>query len=109
MRESDDDMTSQITQAWRDPLPYTEAIRIERHTNASQDPRYILQDLSASYYDAECTAAPSRIPPWIQPAEKALIEGGHGTTPDLTYAREVPDSPDPGIANFDKKFALSFS
>jgi hypothetical protein len=58
----------------------------------------------ASNCDAECTAAPGRISPWILPAQEtqALFEGGHGTTPDLIYARGVPDKPDPGQTNFDK-------
>jgi hypothetical protein len=32
-----------------------------------------------------------------------LHDGGHGTTPDLIYARGVPDTPDPGQTSFDKK------
>ena len=34
---------------------------------------------------------------------QALFEGGHGEAPDLIYARGVPDTPDPGLATFDKK------
>ena len=32
----------------------------------------------------------------------ALLEGCHGTTPNLVYARGVPCPPDPGLTNFDK-------
>ena len=34
---------------------------------------------------------------------QALFEGGHGTVPDLIYARGVPDTPDPGQTYFGKK------
>jgi len=87
-----------------DPLPAIAATRIKRHTDVSQDPRYILHDPSASSYDAECTSAPSRIPPWVLSVEEtqALFEGGHGTNPDLIHARGVPDTPNPGQTNFDK-------
>jgi hypothetical protein len=76
-----------------------------RCTDVSQDPRYYLWGPTASYYDAECTAAPSCISPWVLPPEEtqALHDEGHGTTPYLIYARGVPDTPDPGQANFDKK------
>ena len=93
---------------WLDPLPTTEVTRIKRHTDASHDPRYTLQAPSASNYDAECTTAPSRIPPRVLLAEEtqALFEGGHGTTPDLIYAKRVPDTPDPGQTNFDKNSCI---
>jgi len=73
-------------------------------------PRYILQGPYASDYDADCTTAPSRIPPRALLAEEtqALFEGGHGTTPDLIYAGGVPDTPDPGHAIFDKKACTPF-
>ena len=68
-----------------DPLSTTEGTRIRRHTDISRDPRYTLHGPSAVDYDAECTAAPSRIPPLVLLAEElhALFEEGHGTTPDL--------------------------
>ena len=88
-----------------DPLPAIKTNRIKRHNDVSQDPKYIIQGPFASDYDAECTSAPSRIPPWVLPSEEtqALFEGGHGKTLDLIYARGVPDTPDPGQTNFDKK------
>ena len=89
-----------------DPLPSSEATRNKRHTVISHDPRYSLLGPNASDYDAECTAAPSRIPPWVLPPEvetQALDEGGHGTAPDLIYDRGVPDKPDPGQTSFNKK------
>ncbi len=91
-----------------DPLPSTEAIRIRRHTNVSQDPRiprYTHMGLSASDYDAECTAAPNRIPPWVLPPEEAhaLFEAGYGTAPDLIYARGIPDTPHPDQSTTDEK------
>jgi hypothetical protein len=57
-----------------------------------------------SDYDAECTAALSRIPLWVLPPEEtqALHDGGQDTAPNLIYARGVPDTPDHGQTNFDK-------
>jgi hypothetical protein len=34
---------------------------------------------------------------------QALHEGGHGTAPDLIYARGISDAPDPSQTNFDNK------
>jgi hypothetical protein len=106
--ESVDARTPHTNMDKMDPLPITEAIRIKRHTDVSRDPRYTLQGPRVVDYDAECTAAPSIIPPWVFPAKKlqALFEEGQGTTPDLTYARRVPDAPDPCQTNFDKKCTL---
>ena len=77
--------------------------------------RYIHRDFAASDYDVEYTASSSQIPPWVLPPEEtqALFETGHGTTPDFIYARGVPDTPDPGLTNFDKTsctliFAVDF-
>jgi hypothetical protein len=61
--------------------------------------------LSALDYDVECTAAPNRIPPWVLPPEEAqaLFEAGHGTAPDLIYARGILDTPLPGQSTTDKE------
>jgi hypothetical protein len=90
---------------WLDPFPSIGATRIKRHTDVSPDPRYSLLGPTASHYDAECTAAPSRVPPWVLPPEEtqAPHDEGHGTSPYLIYARGVPDRPDPGQTYFDKK------
>ncbi len=32
-----------------------------------------------------------------------MFEAGHGTTPDLIYARGVPDTPSPDPTSFDRK------
>jgi hypothetical protein len=104
-----DDRAFLTSMDWLDSLPITEATRIRRHTDVSQDRRYVVQSSSTSYYDAEYTAAPTRIPPWALLVEEtqAFFEGGHGTSPDLIYAREVPDTPDSGKTNFDKRHAPS--
>jgi hypothetical protein len=111
--ESDGDNTIHTHHNWSDPLPSTEATRIKRHTDASHVPRYILHDLIASEYDAESTAAPSRISSWVLlvAETQTLFEGGHGKTPYLIYARDVPDTPDPAWpSSFDKtSYATSFS
>ena len=69
------------------------------------DPRYNHWGLSAAAGDVECTAAPSRIPDWVLPRGETqmLFDAGHGTTPDLIYARGVPDTPYPDPTSFDKK------
>ena len=53
----------------------------------------------------DCTTAPARISDWILPLETqdALFAAGHGTAPDLIYARGVPDTPDPDPRTFDRK------
>ena len=45
-----------------------------------------------------------RLPHWVLSPEEtqALHEGGHGTSPDLIYARGVPDTFDPSRTNFGK-------
>jgi hypothetical protein len=87
---------------WLEPLPPEVETRHRRHTDVSQDPRY---DRASTAGDSECTEAPSRIPDWILPLETqaALFREGHGTAPDLIYARGVPDSPSPDPSTFDRK------
>ena len=93
-------------QDWLAPLPTTEEVRTRRHTDVSQDLRYIHWGPSPTASDAECTSAPRRLPAWILPHEdtQILYEAGHGTAPDLIYARGVPDSPSPNPASFDRKY-----
>jgi hypothetical protein len=82
---------------WLAPLPITEDIRRRCHTDVSQDPKYNYWGLSATESDAECTTSPRRVHDWVLPhgETQALFQAGHGTAPDLIYAREVPDSPPP--------------
>jgi hypothetical protein len=89
--------TETIPHDWLAPLPTTEEIRRRRHTDVSLYPRYNYWGLSAATGDAECTAAPSRIPDWVLPHAEThlLFEAGHGTAPDLIYARGVPYTPSP--------------
>jgi hypothetical protein len=87
----------------RFPLPPENGVaQHRRHVDVTQDPRYA-QDTRAG--DQECTTAPSRIPEWILPLEvqDSLFSAGHGTAPDLIYARGVPDSPKPDPTTFDRK------
>jgi hypothetical protein len=76
-----------------------------RHTDVSQELRYTQSFLSAAGNDAECTAAPNRIPEWIlsHTEIQELYLSGHGTAPDLIYARGVPDSPSPDPTTYNKK------
>ena len=82
-----------------------EEIRRRRLTDVSMDPRYNHLGLSATAGDAECTAAPSRIPKWVLPHAETqrLFDAGHGTAPDLIYARGVPNTPSPDPTSFNKK------
>ena len=90
---------------WFAPLPTSEDVRRRRHTYVSQDFRYNHWGLSAATGDAECTVAPSRIPDWVLPREETqtMFEAGHDTTPDLIYARGIPDTPSPDPTSFDRK------
>ena len=74
-------------------IPNSAPKKNSRHTDVSQDIRYSLECLSAAEGDAECTAAPGRIPEWILSHEETheLYAAGNGTAPDLIYARGVPD------------------
>ena len=83
------------------PPPEIGVAQHRRHVDVSQDPRYA-QDTTDG--DHECTTAPSRIPEWILPLEvqDSLFSAGHGTAPDLIYARGVPDSPKPDPTTFDR-------
>ena len=75
-----------------------------RHNDVSQDPRDNHWSLSAAAGDEECIAAPSHIPDWVLPRGETqmLYEAGHGTTPDLIYARGVPDTPSIDSISFDR-------
>jgi hypothetical protein len=90
---------------WLAPIPTAKDVSSRIRTDVSQDPRYTILGLSASTSDEECITAPSRLPDWILPQEdtQMLFEAGHGTAPDLIYARGVPDSPDPDPNAFDRK------
>jgi hypothetical protein len=92
-----------IPHGWFAPLSTTEEIRRKRHTDVSMDPRNNHWGLYATAGDAECTAAPSRIPDWVLPHAEThiLFDAGHGLAPDLIYARGVPNTPslDPTFFN----------
>ena len=47
---------------WLAPLPTREEVSKRRHTDVSQDPKYIHWGLSASISDEECITAPRRLP-----------------------------------------------
>ncbi len=105
-KDTDQSPTSKIIpHDWFAPLPTTEEIRCKRHTDVSIYLRYNLWGPSATAIDAECTAAPSRIPDWVLPHAETqmLFDAGHGTAPDLIYARGVPNTPSPDPTFFNKK------
>ncbi len=92
---------------WLDtPCPNSD--RHPRHTDVSHDLRYTFGNLSAAEGDEECTTAPRRIPEWILSHEEVqeLYAAGHGTAPDLIYARGVPDSPHPDPTTFNKRHCI---
>ncbi len=80
-----------------------EALRLRRHTYVSQDPRYNTNTTTRG--DEECIAAPPHILDWILPRETQdfHFKADHGTAPNLIYAREIPDTPDPDPDAFDRK------
>jgi hypothetical protein len=92
----------QASTDWLEPIPPDVETRHRRHTDVSQDPRYYQ---ATTVGDLECTKAPSRIPDWILPQETqdTLFKAGHGTAPDLIYARGVPDTPTPDPGTFNRK------
>jgi hypothetical protein len=104
-KENVDYMAPPTNENWVESLPPIQATRIRRHTDVSQDTQYSLLGPTPSYYYAECTAAPSCIPPWVLPLEEmqALHNGGHCTTQNITYARGVSNTPDTDQTNFDQK------
>jgi hypothetical protein len=75
-----------------------------RRTDVSQDMRNTENDLSTAEGDEECTEAPTRILPWVLPADetKKLLEDGHGISPDLVYVRGMPAAPDLDLNNVNK-------
>jgi hypothetical protein len=63
--EDDEGMSKPLD--WLESLPNVEVTSRKRHTDVSQDPRYTIQDLSASDGDAKCTEVLARIPLWLLP------------------------------------------
>jgi hypothetical protein len=90
---------------WLAPLTTTKDTYRRRHPDVSQDPRYQHWGLSSDDGDAECTTAPRRIPDRVFLLEEtqASFQAGHGTTPDLIYARGVTESPSLDPIYFDRK------
>ena len=86
---------------WLAPIPPEVKTRRRRHTDVSQDPRY---DIPTPTGDSECIEDPARIPEWILPTEtqEVLYRTGHGTAPDLIYARGVPHISSPDPSTFDR-------
>jgi hypothetical protein len=78
------------------------------YTDVTIDPKTLLQHIHKKYEttpsDIEATSAPSHIPPWILSTDKTnrLRLQGRGVTPDLIYARGVPNVPNPDPSSFDK-------
>ncbi len=85
---------------WLEPLPPDAETRHRRHNDVYHDPRY---EQAAKTGKFESIEAPTRIVDWVLPHEThdALFRAGHGTAPDLIYAKRIPDtpSPDPNIFN----------
>ena len=78
------------------------------YTDVTMDPKRILsqlyEPLKPTASDTEATTAPSHIPPWVLPiaTTNELRRQGLGVTPDLIYARGVPNTPNPDPSSFDK-------
>ena len=91
------------TDGWLASTPPAEALTWSRHIYVSQEPRY--KTKTSTRRDKECIAAPDRIRDWILPKEvhDALHKAGHGTAPDLIYARGILNAPNPDPVAFDRK------
>jgi hypothetical protein len=78
------------------------------YTDHTVDPKRLLTHLYDSQtpaaLDSETTAAPSYLPSWVLPTERldSLRQRGLGVTPDLIYARGVPNAANPDPSSFDK-------
>ena len=107
--EDSDLGNSNTPRNWLEPLPLKEETCHKRHTDVSRDMRNTDMGFSAAEGDAECTEAPTRIPPWVLPPNetKKLFEDGHGTAPNIIYAKIIPATPDPDLNNVNKmRFTL---
>ena len=78
------------------------------YADVTIDPKRLLPHLykphESTNSDIEATTAPSYIPPWILSTEQTnkLRHQGLGVTPDLIYARGVPNVPNPNPSSFNK-------
>ncbi len=78
------------------------------YTDVTIDPKRLLAHLydphDPTSLDSETTSAPSYIPPWVLPTKQldSLRQRGLGVTPDLIYARGVPNVANPDPSSFDK-------
>ena len=89
---------------WIQSLSQEEKTGRKRHIDVSHDMRFTDMGLSAAVGDAERTEALTRIPPWVlAPDEtKKLFEDGHGTAPNLMYAKGMPITHHPNLTNVNK-------
>jgi hypothetical protein len=80
----------------------------ESYTDPTVDPKRLLahlyDPLAPTAPDTETTSAPSYIPSWVLPTKQldSLRQRGLGVTPDLIYARGVPNVANPDPSSFDK-------
>jgi hypothetical protein len=78
------------------------------YTDVTIDPKRLLAHLydphDPTALDSKTTSAPSYIPPWVLPTTQldSLRQRGLGVTPDLIYARGVPNVANPDPSSFDK-------
>ena len=78
------------------------------YTDVTIDPKTLLAKHYESHAlassDSEAISAPSYIPPWVLSSTQIdnLRRRGQGVTPDLVYARGVPNVPNPDPSSFDK-------
>jgi hypothetical protein len=78
------------------------------YTDVTVDPKTLLAKHCESHAlassDSEAVSAPSYIPPWVLSSTQIdnLRRQGQGVTPDLVYARGVPNVPNPDPSSFDK-------
>ena len=84
------------------------------YTDVTIDPKPLLAKHYESHAlapsDSEAVSAPSYIPPWVLSSTQIdnLRRQGQGVTPDLVYARGVPNVPIPTPPHSTKPHAPSY-
>jgi hypothetical protein len=90
---------------WLTPIPITVDTRRRHHKDVLQDPGYTQRDPPPTTEAQSARRPLFYIPAWVFPIEEtqSLFDRGHGTAPNLIYARGATNTPSPGPITFDKK------
>jgi hypothetical protein len=89
---------------WLKLPPYAEDTCRRRHTNASQDSDTPFRATLLPIEMGNARRPPPGYPLGTPTKEtQTLFEAGHGTAPDLVYARGGPTTLNPDLTNVNKK------